>query len=141
MSWSQESLNESFYMSNIVPQMPGFNRGIWKKLENKIRLWLISHGTLHITTGPILIGSDERIGENQVCVPRAFYKVVISLNIDSQKGIGFILPNNKILNNLNNYSVSIDSVELLTGIDFNYKLNKKDQETIESNFSISDWDE
>ena len=35
--WSSTAMSESFYMSNMSPQVPGFNRGIWKKLESKIR--------------------------------------------------------------------------------------------------------
>ena len=37
MSYSQETMQESFYFSNMSPQNPSFNRGIWKKLEEKTR--------------------------------------------------------------------------------------------------------
>ena len=29
MGWSYESMSQSFLLSNISPQQPGFNRGIW----------------------------------------------------------------------------------------------------------------
>ena len=32
MKWSTTAMSESFFMSNMSPQLPGFNRGIWKKL-------------------------------------------------------------------------------------------------------------
>ena len=34
MGWSEITMAESFYYSNMSPQDPSFNRGIWKKLED-----------------------------------------------------------------------------------------------------------
>ena len=39
MAFSEIAMSESFYMSNISPQVPSFNRGIWKTLEQKVRDW------------------------------------------------------------------------------------------------------
>jgi endonuclease G len=39
MKWSSTAMSESFYMSNMSPQKPGFNRGIWKKLESRKLPW------------------------------------------------------------------------------------------------------
>tara|TARA_B100001964_G_C13817459_1_gene415816 strand:- start:195 stop:395 length:201 start_codon:yes stop_codon:yes gene_type:complete len=32
------AMSETFYMSNMSPQVPDFNRGAWKKLEGKVRV-------------------------------------------------------------------------------------------------------
>jgi endonuclease G len=37
MKLNAVSMTESFYMSNMSPQVPSFNRGIWSKLEDKVR--------------------------------------------------------------------------------------------------------
>ena len=37
--WSSTAMSESFFMSNMSPQKPGFNRGIWKKLESRKLPW------------------------------------------------------------------------------------------------------
>lgn len=37
MKWSKTAMSESFYMSNMSPQKPGFNRGIWRSLESLVR--------------------------------------------------------------------------------------------------------
>ena len=37
MRWDLEVEEESFILTNMTPQLPGFNRGIWKKLERLIR--------------------------------------------------------------------------------------------------------
>lgn len=39
MKWSAKAMRESFYFSNICPQKPALNRGIWKELEEQSRLW------------------------------------------------------------------------------------------------------
>ena len=39
MGWSEQTMSESFFMSNMSPQAPSFNRGIWKKLEEQIRVF------------------------------------------------------------------------------------------------------
>ena len=46
---------ESFFLSNIVPQVGvGFNRGIWKNLEDLVRdLVSGNRGELYIITGPV----------------------------------------------------------------------------------------
>ena len=73
--WSDKTMSESFYMSNMSPQVPGFNRGIWKKLESLIRKWAISYNELFVITGPILEPNLPTIGENKVSVPKYYYKV------------------------------------------------------------------
>ncbi|MFA5032461.1 MAG: DNA/RNA non-specific endonuclease [bacterium] len=54
MAYSAGSMSESFYMSNMSPQMAGFNRGIWKRLEDKARAWARDNDEIHIVTGPVL---------------------------------------------------------------------------------------
>ncbi|GAH82191.1 unnamed protein product, partial [marine sediment metagenome] len=54
MKWSTTAMSESFYMSNMSPQNPGFNRGIWKKLEGQVRTWATDNEEIYIVTGPVL---------------------------------------------------------------------------------------
>ena len=43
---------------HMAPQIgPGFNRGIWKVLEGKVRKWVIERGELYIVTGPIYVSA------------------------------------------------------------------------------------
>ncbi|MBI4722685.1 MAG: DNA/RNA non-specific endonuclease [Candidatus Stahlbacteria bacterium] len=118
MKWSETAMYESFYMSNMSPQMPGFNRGIWKKLEDQVRDWAVENEEIYIVTGPILEAGLSTIGKNKVGVPNYFYKVILDYKKPEFKGIGFVLPNQSSQYPLESYTVSIDSVEALTGIDF-----------------------
>ena len=121
------------------PQNPSFNRGIWKKLENKVRDWVINDQTIYVVTGGVLTDSLDAIGENQVSVPNHYYKVVLDYTKPVKKGIGFILPNKRSNLSLMNFAVSIDSVEIFTGIDFYYSLPDSIEDSIESIINLPAW--
>ena len=137
MTMNQTSMSESFFMSNMSPQTPGFNRGIWSKLEKQIRDWAIQYNGLYIATGGILKENKGTIGENKVTIPISFYKVIYS----EQNGmIAFILPNGKSTKDLSQFVVSVDSVESITGIDFFSGLDDKTEYILESTSDVLLWD-
>lgn len=118
MAFSEEAISESFYMSNMSPQEPSFNRGIWKKLEAQFREWAEADGSLYIVTGPILVPGLAKMGDNGVSIPNFYYKVALDFDVDEIGAIAFLLPNQKLDLELESFVVSIDSLESLTGIDF-----------------------
>lgn len=119
MLWSRKAMQESFYMSNISPQEPAFNRGIWSELEAWVRRQARCETNIVVVTGPIITTNDleHTIGWNNVVVPSGFYKVVYD-ETPPEKMIGFIMSNNGSRLPLRVYSVSVDEVEELTGLDF-----------------------
>ena len=139
MKWSYEAMSESFYMSNMSPQVPGFNRGVWMKLESTVRNWAIDNGEINIVTGPVLTEEYRTIGSNQVSIPKYYYKVILYYSELEIKGIGFILPNQKSSKPLESYAVTIDEVEYRTGIDFYPSLPDKIELQIESSINVSKW--
>jgi len=125
-SYSYNSMYDCFFMTNISPQLPTFNRGIWKTLEFKVRNWSDNFDTLYIITGGILNDSLESFGEDNIVVPKYFYKIIFC-KLDSSS-IGFLFNQRNLNNNLKNYVVSVDSIENITKINFfpflnNYKEN------------------
>jgi len=139
MGWSSTTMAESFFYSNITPQTPSFNRGIWKKLEELVRTWAIENNAVYVVTGPVLTNGLQTIGPNKVSVPNYYYKVVLDYREPNIKGIGFILPNNGSKEQLQYYAVSIDSVEKVTGIDFFPLLQDEQEELIEKTLCIKCW--
>ena len=139
LSWSPTTMQESFYMSNMSPQKPGFNRGIWKKLESYVRQWAYENKSIYVVTGGILSTVKTSIGESNVGIPSYYYKVILDYTQPEIKGIGFILPNTSSSKPLQNFAVSIDEVERITGIDFFYNLPDIDEQKIESTFNVSSW--
>lgn len=120
MTINQTAMDESFYMSNMSPQAPSFNRGRWKQLEGQVRDWVLKEKKLHVVTGPIFESNLGTLGANDT-VPGYYYKVIYDPT-GEQKMIGFILPNRKIEGSIFEYVVTVDEVELRTGIDFFYAL-------------------
>ena len=136
MKWSEKAMSESFYYSNMSPQSPAFNRGIWKKLEEKVRDWALENDSILIVTGPILPSKNEKklatIGPNSVAVPEYYYKAILDFKKEKSKSIAFVLPNKGSKLPLKSFVVTIDSLEKLSKIDFFYKLDDKLETKVES---------
>jgi endonuclease G len=134
MGYSAITMKESFYYSNMSPQAPSFNRGIWKKLESQVRDWSKSGDTILVITGPVLSDSVqlEKIGPNKVSIPKFYFKVIVKKTTNGYTAIGFILPNEASKSDLNSFVVTVDEIEQRTGLDFLPNLAKKEQESLES---------
>lgn len=117
-SWDQQVEYESFLMSNMMPQLPGLNRGIWKLLETATGSWVFSRQTtIIIYSGPIYATTDPGIGTNKVVVPRGFFKIVIDTK--SSETLAFIFPHKENQgNDLTVVQSTVAQVEKLTGITF-----------------------
>ena len=139
MAFSGQTMADSFFMSNMSPQKPAFNRGIWKNLEALVRYFAITERKIVVVTGPILPKEKTiTIGTNQVTVPTHYYKVIFDLT-PPQKMIGFILPNEGCDEPLATFSVTVDAVEKATGLNFFSRVPKEEQERLESTISTKAW--
>ncbi|HEX2963753.1 MAG TPA: DNA/RNA non-specific endonuclease [Ignavibacteriales bacterium] len=141
MKSSPVLMKECFYMSNMSPQDPAFNRGVWSKLEELVRTWAMQDSLLYIATGPVFRDSMKFIGKkNRVAVPWGFYKVILEYRKGYRpKAIGFILPNLGTGDSLIHFTASVDSVEKLTGIDFFPGLPDIIERRIERSFDLAEW--
>ncbi len=146
MAFSPEAMSESFYLSNMSPQEPGFNRGIWGKLESLIRIWALRYQRIVVVTAGIVLGEQARqltaIGENQVWVPRYYYKIVY--NPQRRQMLAFVLPNRaytfKEHEDFSVFAVSVDRAEELSRLDFFPQLPDGAEESMESESDFSSWD-
>ena len=139
MSFSQRSMQESFYYSNISPQDPSFNRGIWKRLESLVRDWAVINKSLYVVTGPVLTQGLNSIGRNSVSIPNYYYKVILDYRNPELKAIGFIIPNIGLKGDLSSFSVSVDKVEEITGLNFFSAIPDEQENYLESSVCISCW--
>ena len=127
-------MSESFLLTNMMPQSPGNNRGIWKYLEENTRYWASKYGHLNVITGTIFDANSATMG-NGVKVPSFVYKIVI----DPKRftSIAFLFPNQKLdPKQIENYVVSISELEQYTGINFSPALPEqlKIMETTRGNY-------
>ncbi len=130
--------DETFYMSNMAPQLPDFNRGIWSDLENKVRSWVKKRGELIIVTGPILKKGLPTIGRRtQIAIPEKFYKIIY--DPAREEAIAFLFPNEGSVELVKSFTISIDELEVMTGIDFFAKLPDSLEQKMEVNNNVDDW--
>jgi len=139
MGWSQQAMAESFYFSNMSPQEPGFNRGIWKNLEEQVRTWAKAYDSIYVVTGPVLKDGLVQLGPNGVSIPKYYYKVILDNTGDDAKAIGFLMPNEASKEPLEKFAVSVDQVEQETGIDFFNKLPDSRENAFEKEVCIPCW--
>lgn len=127
MSWSDLAEEESFIMSNAAPQAPNLNRGIWKLLEIKIRVWAWAGRDMTVYTGSVYDEASEHIN-NKVTVPDKFYKIVVDNT--TGESIAFLFNNEPTENkDLTRYIVPVSVVEAVSGLEFP-NIRNKDQEGI-----------
>lgn len=107
---SQEN-RATFLLSNISPQCPELNRGVWRLLEEQVRRWTFLYDTLYIVTGGDLAGRLQRI-EGGIGVPERFFKAILLYSDTECQTIAFLIPNEERLSkDFFSYALSVDSLE------------------------------
>jgi len=139
--WSALAMSESYFYSNMSPQLGDFNREIWANVEGSLRGYLFRNPDtqLYVCTGGVLTNDLPKIerGVNKVSIPQQFYKVVIDKK--NRRGIAFLMSNRKLNEPIQNYVVSIDEVEKLTGIDFFAGMPDDLENQAEAGGNVNDW--
>lgn len=139
--WHKEAIKESFFYTNVAPQVPEFNRGAWAKVETLVRELAIEASEVYVITGPVLHKKLPNLqqGSYQVSIPKLFYKIIYDIYPPEYKAMAFLLPNQKNIEDIQQYIVSVDSIETLTGIDFMNILTDSIENKIEQNSNLKDW--
>lgn len=118
--YNQEAMRETFTFANAVPQNPGMNSGLWRKIESQVLHWAIEYDELYVVTGPLNPSPDKRqtIGGSGVTVPLALFKVVA--NPATGESIGFVVPNTSVKSNstLDKYVLPVSQIEKMAGVVF-----------------------
>lgn len=145
--YSVEANKQTFYLTNMQPQYHEFNTGIWEKLETRIRkAWTPSNTTdvLYVCKGGTIDDKTNRI-ENinkKLIVPKYFFTALLLKNSRGYRAIGFWMEHiayNRSEDNLNDYAISIDQLEQLTGIDFFCNLPDDIEAEVEASYSPKAW--
>lgn len=109
---NSQNLAETFMLTNVCPQLPDFNRGIWKDLEILIRNFVEKENrNVLIITGTLFNASLEikTIGTNKVTIPHYFFKIVY--DYENKKGIAYLIPQNYTSKDLRDYEIRISELE------------------------------
>jgi endonuclease G len=116
---SAEAIRQSNFMTNILPQAANMNRGAWLLTEEITECYrdidelLVMGGTLW-GNNP---ADDYFLPSHGVVTPDAFWKVIVRGSGQHEQAIAWIVPNNAqaTKKNLDNYLVSIEELERITG--------------------------
>ncbi len=116
--WSVAAQRESFYLSNMSPQVSELNQQQWENLEEHVRTWASLRGEVVVFVGPIFErGSGTTVGPDHVAVPLAYYKIIV----DAAKGEAIAFDMNNVATgkgDLSPFITTIASIEADTGIEF-----------------------
>jgi len=126
---SRKAMNDTFYLSNIVPQNPNLNQSLWKQLEECIQRSTESHDLVEVFTGPLFVSQQNLsgksisipvIGESEVAVPTHLFKVIYFHKGLNHQQEAYIVPNEAIPQNtpFTAYRRDIREVQRLSGILF-----------------------
>ena len=138
--WSKTALSDSYYYSNMSPQLPEFNRKGWANIEGFLRSYVYENETdLLVVTGPFYnenVNKSER-SINNMSIPDYFFKVAVDLK--NMLGVGFLVPHEKLTSPIESYMFSIDSIEAFTGYDFNFQLTDSIENKLEKEMEVKSW--
>ncbi|XP_009683356.2 endonuclease G, mitochondrial [Struthio camelus] len=129
--WSQKAMRDTFYLSNVAPQVPHLNQNAWNNLEKYCRSLARKNKNVYVCTGPLFLPRMEAdgkmyvkyqvIGKNNVAVPTHFFKVLI---LEKESGEielrSYVMPNSPVDENipLERFLVPIESIERASGLLF-----------------------
>lgn len=157
---SRAANDQTFYMSNMSPQLASFNQDYWTKYESFVQnlgrnCGTVSGGntsfadTLYVVKGGTVVNSKEttKVEDYRMPVPDHYFMALLSVKNGSYSAIGFwmdhrqydlgIIKNDKV--ELAAHAVSIDRLEQLTGIDFFCNLPGAVEKAVEAAYTASVW--
>ncbi len=130
----EKNNSATFLMTNIIPQAPHNNRGVWKEFEEYCRRVVKRDNELYIIAGGYGIGGTGTKGKskkirNNIVVPKQTWKVIIILpygeddlkRIDGNTRIIAIdVPNSESVEGKNwrEYKITLAELEKRTGYNF-----------------------
>ena len=128
-----EANAQTFYGTNMTPQLNAHNEGIWADLEGRVRGWAKTSDTTYVVTGVIVSPSSKKEKDSygkSVTVPDAYFKAVLKYSKSSTLGMwnaaAFYLEHKAYSGNVGKeHSMSVDRLEEITGIDFFVNLPAK----------------
>jgi len=141
----EQTVFEINYLSNFAPQHESFNRwGLWRTLERQIQetwvedqgleLWVIA-GSIFTSAEPAKAGPQEDIH-----IPQLFFKLVVKVENDEPVILAFLFPHEADSSGeIEDYLVTVDTIEALSGFDFFRDLPDTLEAALESQGTWENW--
>ena len=142
--FGKEEQRKTFMMSNVAPQSPALNRGIWRDVEHRIAdLWTARYGEIWVVVGCFTRPCDssrETLSGTSIDIPSDYYMVVLAQEGLDIRALAVICPQTTPWHAWPARAlISIDELEELTGLDFNPELPSFIQDPLESELPSRLW--
>ena len=139
--YGQEAQKKTFRMSNIAPQSPALNRGVWRDIEHRIAdLWTARYGEIWVIVGCISPRGCETLSGSNVDVPESYYQVILAQEGMDVRALAVLFDQTVGWKEwAARHIVTIDELEELTGLDFLSELPSFIQEPLEADLPNRLW--
>lgn len=159
MEYDREIMRDSFFMSNMSPQVPYINRVVWRKIEDFTRKAAKKFGEIFVITGPVFLGDEGflpspsqkqeaiKSADGDIPIPVAFYKVLYT-RVRGGMLLAFLVENSDEDEKVRWYEKRewmetaphrTKTIEQLTGFRFFPDVDSDDQDGLRDECDISFW--
>ena len=140
--YGEAERRKTFLMSNVAPQTPALNRGVWREVEHRIAdLWTARYGEIWVVVGCISPQyGRETLAQTDIDVPTDFYQVVVAQEGMDVRALAVVFKQDVPWREWAARDlISIDELEQLTGLDFNPELPSFIQDPLEAELPSRLW--
>ena len=140
--YGEREQKKTFLTSNLAPQAPALNRGVWRDIEHRIAdLWTARYGEIWVIVGAISNpSSPETISGTSVDVPTAYYQIILAQEGMDVRALAVLFDQNVGWKAWGaRHITTIDEIERLTGLDFNPELPSFIQDQLEADLPNRLW--
>lgn len=159
---SQEMMDQTFYVTNMTPQLGRFNSTLWGNLEGKVRSEQCKD-TLYVVTGAYFKGKHDASiatsttdsGGKRCPIPSHYYKILLrTVGKDTGKriaeitdatelqAVGVLIPHHDSGSSTylkDEWFVSVEELEELTGFEFFPMLNDAVEDEVKQQCDRTAW--
>ena len=132
--YGTDDQKKTFLMSNIAPQTPALNQGVWRNVEHRIAdFWPAKYGEIWVIVGTIPNRRGETLSGTDIEIPGRFYQVIVAQEGMDVRALAVVFDQHVpwrewAARNI----VSIDELEEEAGLDFLPDLPKFIQNPLEA---------
>ena len=145
---------QTFYPTNMSPQLDDLNQQKWAGIEIQVRDWAYGCDTLYVVTGAVFqtVGGNETVSythcnsdsSKDVAIPNYYYKALLQRHGtgdgSSFKAVAIWVPHKAAYGEATRDDmITIDRLEELTGIDFFHNLDDATEQKVESEIETRYW--
>jgi len=150
---SQEANDQTFYMTNMSPQLSQFNEKYWINYETFVAdlgrdenfadtLYVVKGGTVREDQ---ILGFATRLNGKKVAIPAYYYMALLKVKAGGYQAMAFLMEHREYTENSKSkaekvaHAITIDSLENFTGIDFFHNLPDTVENYVEKNLNLANW--